>query len=131
MCFNFEENFLAWEKPGLAQYLLAFVCQAVLFWGIHSTIESGKFNIKTLISQWTNKTGTYDVDDLDRDEDVQQEEARIRKENTSSLAKTDSLIVKNLIKKYGNFTAVNNISFGVKRGEVKYFACQIKNSTKY
>ncbi|KAH9393545.1 ATP-binding cassette sub- A member 3, partial [Tyrophagus putrescentiae] len=107
----------AWEKPGLAQYLLAFVCQAVLFWGILSTIESGKFNIKTLISQWTNKTGTYDVDDLDKDEDVQQEEARIRKENTSSLAKTDSLIVKNLIKKYGNFTAVNNISFGVKRGE--------------
>lgn len=118
MCFNFEENFLAWEKPGLAQYLLAFICQAILFWGILSAIESGKFNIKTLISQWTNKTGAYDIDDLDGDEDVQQEEVRIRKGSVSSLAKTDSLIVKNLIKKYGNFTAVNNISFGVKRGEV-------------
>lgn len=119
MCFNFEENYLAWEKPGLGQYLLAFICQAILFWGILSIIESGKFSIKTLILQWTNKTAAYDVDDdLNGDEDVQQEEIRIRQGNISSLAKTDSLIVKNLIKKYGNFSAVNNISFGVKRGEV-------------
>lgn len=120
MCFNFEENYLAWKKPGLGQYLLAFICQAILFWGILSFIEFSKFNIKTLILQWTNKTAAYDVDDLNGDEDVQQEEIRIKQGSISSLAKTDSLIVKNLIKKYGNFSAVNNISFGVKRGEVNY-----------
>ena len=115
MCFNFEKNYFSWTKPGLGQYLFAFVCQALLFWIVLIFLEYGKFNLRSLLHIWSRKTSS--VDEIQGDDDVSLEEDRIRRRSFFTLAKTDAMIVQNLTKKYGNFTAVNNISFGVKRAE--------------
>ncbi|MDY7080240.1 MAG: ABC transporter ATP-binding protein [Chloroflexota bacterium] len=43
---------------------------------------------------------------------------RIRRERQDDVWDSDPIIVKNLTKRFGNFTAVDNISFTVKQGEV-------------
>lgn len=115
MCFNYEENYLSWNKPGLGQYLVAFACQAVLFWTMLTILEYGKFNLKSLGGLFSRKTS--DFEEIQGDDDVRAEEDRIRRRSFFTLAKTDSMVVQNLSKKYGDFLAVNDISFGVKRAE--------------
>jgi ATP-binding cassette subfamily A (ABC1) protein 3 len=51
------------------------------------------------------------------DEDVLLEEKRLESTGIEQLTESDALIIKNLTKNYGSFCAVDNISYGVRKGE--------------
>jgi len=63
-------------------------------------------------------TDNYNLDTaVKSDEDVLLEEKRLEKTSLVDLSQSDTLIIKNLTKNYGSFCAVDNISYGVRRGE--------------
>lgn len=118
MCLRFSENYLSWEKPGLGQYLFAFLCQALLYWSLVVVLELD-LQIHLPSRYRRHLTVKVEGDNVQSDDDdVQKEEERIKKGLQLTLPTTDSLVVQNVSKRYGNgFTAVRNLTFGVKRAE--------------
>jgi ATP-binding cassette subfamily A (ABC1) protein 3 len=56
-------------------------------------------------------------DSIPQDDDVEEERRRINKTSIDSLLKTDSLLLRNLSKTYGDYTAVKGVCVGVPRQE--------------
>lgn len=57
------------------------------------------------------------VDGKHEDDDVEEEKKRINANSITHLMETESVIIKNLTKFYGNFRAVNGISIGIASNE--------------
>ncbi|KPM06947.1 ABC transporter sub-family A-like protein 9 [Sarcoptes scabiei] len=110
-CLSFEENQWVWSKPGIGRNIVAFFLQFIagcLFLAFFESNLVKKF-------RWRKQTPHYDKSNFE--EDVVEERLRIQQTSLPTLCKTDSMIVKNIRKNYGNFEAVRDISFGVKHGE--------------
>jgi ATP-binding cassette subfamily A (ABC1) protein 3 len=121
---------LSWEKPGIGRILVFLVFQIVFYWTIIILIEFQVFrNIKYFFASFgskkkstnvTNKeiNSSYDFMVAEKpDEDVLLEEKRLESTGIEQLTESDALIIKNLTKNYGSFCAVDNISYGVRKGE--------------
>jgi ATP-binding cassette subfamily A (ABC1) protein 3 len=102
----------------------------VFYWTIIILIEYQVFrNIKYFFASFgskkkstnvTNKeiNSSYDLMVAEKpDEDVLLEEKRLESTGIEQLTESDALIIKNLTKNYGSFCAVDNISYGVRKGE--------------
>lgn len=121
-CFSFTEDYLAWESPGIGKYLIFMAIQTVVYFTFIFLVESGLLNqvFYFLTCKNDNSVGNSMVDlgeqgygDPDDDNDVKDEKRRINSTSLENLMKTDSLIIKNLSRTYGNLKAVRNISVGV------------------
>lgn len=113
----FEESYWAWESPGIGFPLVGFLIQAVIFWSILTLLESKIIKWSSISALWKAKPSINTKADTKQDDDVLSEEERICTKSSYDLSKSDTMIVKNVTKKYGKFVAVNNISFGVKKSE--------------
>ena len=107
-------------SPGIGGLLLWLCFQAVFYWVLIILIEYNVFrslrylfaNIKSDAKSDTNVGINEDLD-----EDVINESKRLQFTEFDKLAEDNALIIKNLTKNYGSFTAVDNISYGVRKGE--------------
>ena len=109
------------ESPGIGRLVILLLCQAIIFWGLILLIELNV--IRTIIELLIdlkdhilrafgrNRPKAHETEIFDPD--VMLEKERIEK----TALQTDTLIVRNLTKYYGDFLAVDHIYFGVKRGE--------------
>ncbi len=101
----------------------------VFYWTI-ILIEYQVFrNIKYFIASFGSKNkstnvtnneinSNYDLMVAEKpDEDVLLEEKRLEDTEIEQLTEKDALVIKNLTKNYGLFCAVDNISYGVRKGE--------------
>ena len=116
--YPWEKNYLSLNSPGIGQLLLWLSFQAVVYWIIIILIENNVFrSIRYLISRNGRKIGSDDATNDTIDVDVVNESTRLQSTEMSKLCKDNALIIKNLSKNYGSFTAVDNISYGVRKGE--------------
>lgn len=131
-CLKFEENTLSITFPGIGLQLIYAVLCALFYWTLLLLIELNyikmfsefvqrhknalKAKFACMKSRDESSEDLESVDDLPEDEDVVAEAKRVQ-----SLVPLkngpQSMIVKNLVKQYGEFTAVNNISYSVERGQ--------------
>ncbi|KAK3590749.1 hypothetical protein CHS0354_030989 [Potamilus streckersoni] len=119
-CFKYQDSFLAWESPGIGRLLIFMFFQGFFYFSLVFLIESGLFvRIICSVRNSVPAIAGFQVlqNDNATDNDVEAEKERINNTTLSILLQTDSLIIKNLTKYYGNFRAVNNISVGMQADE--------------
>ncbi|OWF51665.1 ATP-binding cassette sub-family A member 3-like [Mizuhopecten yessoensis] len=121
-CFSFTEEYLRWESPGIGKYLIFMVIQAIVYFLLIFLVESGMFNQLFYFLSGTaeNSVGSsmvameeQEYGKEEEDSDVRNERRRVNNTPLETLMQTDSLIIKNLSRTYGNLKAVQNISIGV------------------
>ena len=115
------------EKPGIGRLLLLYLLQAVVFWflivltelNVFSQLKAKYNDFKiNIMKKLTKKEILENVEIQETvDLDVSTESKRIEESDFNKLKETDALIIKRLAKYYGDFLAVDHISYGVKRGE--------------
>ncbi|XP_060570838.1 phospholipid-transporting ATPase ABCA3-like isoform X2 [Ruditapes philippinarum] len=120
-CFEFFDNFLAWEKPGIGRECLFMLLQGVVYFIIVLLIEFGVFT--RLSNMLRNRQpvavgSQVDIRGQQEDGDVAEEKRRINDTPVDQLMKTDSLILKNVNKIYrSGFQAVKGVSCGIPANE--------------
>ena len=126
-CFPWNENFFGTENPGIGRLLLLFVFQCIVFWSLIVLVENNV--VRHLNNLWIqfklylkkfgkNNTSEKELELIDTiDSDVNHESDRIDGSDLNKLFETDALIIKKLSKYYGDFCAVDHISYGVRKGE--------------
>jgi len=124
-CLYWNENYWSWDKPGIMKFVVFMIIHIFVQFFVLFLIESN-FSRKTihkLIKKNENQENTIDTQqseleklygDLEKDSDVCDEEKRVA---CLSSQNQEIFVVKNLKKKYSNFTAVKGISFGIKSSE--------------
>ena len=125
-CSEFEENYLAWAKPGIGRPITFMFFQSLLFFGCIFFAESGfasrlwqKAMIGSVESAERRNEEELRMGDVVRpelDSDVIVERNRVL--STPLVQLEDTLIIKELKKYYnGSFLAVDGLSLGVPMGE--------------
>jgi ATP-binding cassette subfamily A (ABC1) protein 3 len=127
-CLQWNENFMAWEKPGLLRFFVFMPIQFLLQFGLILIYEAGyfrevKYMIKSLFKK-DNNLGDLGVlrnqllmeeeyGDIKKDEDVINEEIRISNflSSANAASNKDIFIINQLTKYYQDFMAVKGISF--------------------
>ncbi|KAL3853548.1 hypothetical protein ACJMK2_017083 [Sinanodonta woodiana] len=119
-CFKYQDSYLAWESPGIGRLLTFMLLQGFIYFSLVFLIEYGRnVRITCLVRNVIpTRAGYQIVSNSDTtDVDVEEEKDRINKTTLDLLMQTDSLVIKNLTKYYGNLRAVNNISVGIPANE--------------
>ncbi|XP_012941784.1 ATP-binding cassette sub-family A member 3 [Aplysia californica] len=122
-CVNFDENYLAWDLPGIGSYLVFMAIQGVLYILLVLLIEFHVFQrIWYLIRGAPNmgmEPASYEqsAGGQAEDSDVAAERQRVNSSPASVLSNADSLLLVNLFKRYGTFVAVDHICVGVPEQE--------------
>jgi len=127
-CFPWNENYFGLENPGIGRLLILLGVQSIVFWILivlveYNVLRSLKYFLYQIKSNYLNKLKK--TEQLDEnvelfekiDEDVKAEYDRIDVSDMGQLSETNAMIIKKLTKYYGNFCAVDHISYGVRRGE--------------
>ncbi|KAH8887649.1 hypothetical protein GQ53DRAFT_725964 [Thozetella sp. PMI_491] len=113
---------LAANPGGILQYggpILYLIVQSIIFFGLLLWLDSG--NVGSTFQRLMQKRPHQNLDDPNgSDEEVANELARVTSTATggSGTSTTDGLRVMHLTKTFGSNTAVDNVTFGIKRGEV-------------
>ncbi|XP_055881820.1 phospholipid-transporting ATPase ABCA3-like [Biomphalaria glabrata] len=121
-CVKFQENYLAWEKPGIGSYLIFMAIQGAVYFTIVLLIEYHIFQRLWYLIRGAPDSGLEPLP-FDHaashveDSDVAAERQRINSTPASVLSATDSLLLVNLNKRYGNFVAVDHVCVGVPEQE--------------
>ncbi|CAG7823740.1 unnamed protein product [Allacma fusca] len=118
-CFT-DKGYYAWDEPGISKYLVRMSGLSALFMILLIIRETELMSkITRLFFRNKRKWANANSDDLElMDADVLAESQRINHCTLATLNSTDNLIVKGLTKTYkGKNTVVNNLNFGVKKGE--------------
>lgn len=122
-CLIFDTNYLAWETPGVGKYFVFMAAQGVFYMILVFLVEFGVISrIRYLICNRdppvvkSAEVGTTS-DAIPDDDDVEDERRRINKTGIDSLLKTDSLLLRNLSKSYGSYSAVKSVCVGVPQQE--------------
>ncbi|KAJ8730119.1 hypothetical protein PYW07_017157 [Mythimna separata] len=110
-CCVRENPYFDWEEPGIMRYLLSMCFSCVLFWFILMTIE-----YRLLQKLFTWKKTPPPVDESSLDEDVLREAERAGRVDAPRRAE-HALLANGLAKYYGNYLAVDQVSFSVNDGE--------------
>ncbi|KAM7204918.1 hypothetical protein V8F20_003380 [Naviculisporaceae sp. PSN 640] len=105
--------------------ILYLILQSLILFGILVWVDGGNVGagLKRLFSRGGKQGGVEDP--AVSDEEVAQELSRVKSSASGAVAgekgavgSTDGLRVVNLTKSFGKFTAVDNVTFGIQRGEV-------------
>ena len=125
----YNENYLAWENPGIGRPLFFMFCQFVVCFVFLFFVDSG-LSKKLRESITACLMGPDEQDPLGSDDsvpltahgvnedgDVKAEQDRIMSTTVEQLKSTDSLLLAQVKKYYGNFLAVDQLSLGVPQGE--------------
>ncbi|XP_045164403.2 phospholipid-transporting ATPase ABCA3-like isoform X2 [Mercenaria mercenaria] len=115
-CFEFFDNFLAWEKPGIGRECLFMLLQGIFYFSIVLLAEAGI--LRRIANLCTNRTPVSVGSQVNvrghEDSDVAEENRRINDTPIENIMTTDSLILKNVSKVYGSgFHAVKGVSCGI------------------
>ena len=109
------------ETPGIGELLIWLAFQTVFYWIGILLVEYNVFrNIKyyfenrKIEDQFNDINGNHHNEHID--EDVLSEAKRLEKTDLELLSE-NALLIRNLRKNYGTFCAVDNISYGVRKGE--------------
>ncbi|KAL8611831.1 hypothetical protein ACOMHN_041293 [Nucella lapillus] len=132
-CLEFETDYLSWDSPGVGKFLIFMFLQGLLFMTIVLVTELSLFDRLASCLRGNKKNcknadvspvplsviNGVDVsnDVMLEDSDVVAERNRLYRAQGNDAAKSDSLMLMDLHKSYGNFTAVNNICLGVPEQE--------------
>ncbi|KAK6174033.1 hypothetical protein SNE40_017383 [Patella caerulea] len=115
-CRKYETNYLSLNRPGIGLYVLMMAVQSVLYVSITLCIEGRipqriwYFIRPNQHESIINPAYTY-YGGQQRDSDVVTEANRVQ--NMDMDRPTDSFILNDLYKRYGNFVAVDHISVGI------------------
>ncbi|XP_067683951.1 phospholipid-transporting ATPase ABCA3-like isoform X2 [Haliotis asinina] len=122
-CYQFNENFLAWDSPGVGRYVLFMLLQGVVYMSVTLFIE---YQVPQRIwyafrPQETEApqpcVPTFGaMQQVPEDGDVLIERQRID-QLSIGVGDSDALVLKDLYKRYGNFVAVDNLSVGIPEKE--------------
>ncbi|RUS82911.1 hypothetical protein EGW08_009334 [Elysia chlorotica] len=123
-CASFDENYLAWEQPGIGSYLLMMLCQGIFFLIIVMLVEYRVFQkfwylIGGLFTKsFASRTqGPFATEDSDVAAENERVNAIANSLHTFKEESADSLLLVNLYKSFGSLVAVNGISLGVPEQE--------------
>lgn len=121
-CFPNTSNYLDTTYPGIGIYILLLCIQGFVYFVILFMIEANVFGRCMYSLKNGNKASVADmnesvIDGKHEDDDVEGEKKRINSNSITHLMETNSVIVKNLTKFYGNFHAVKGISIGIAPNE--------------
>ncbi|CAG7827997.1 unnamed protein product, partial [Allacma fusca] len=119
-CVKYQPSYYSWEPFGIGKNVLS-----LFLWGLLSImgvviVESRIFHKIRAICQWRNEweeVHSISEEENPLDDDVSKEAQRINSQSLSRLGKQDNLILRNLTKVYGKFTAVNHLTLGIQQGE--------------
>ena len=120
-----NENYLGWKANGIGRMLFFMFIQSVVYFSIIFLAESSlgmrlRYCLTNCFSR-NHLTGMDNEMMSDEitivDDDVQKEEQRVINKPVQFLTKTDLVVMKNVTKRYGNFTAVDDIGVGIPGGE--------------
>ena len=121
ICFKFQDNYLAWEYPGCGKYFVLMAVQGILFFLLLFLIESSilqqMFRFLLTKAQFSSLDLSESQQENAEDSDVRDERERINTTDVNTLINSDSIVIKNLIKYYDNFLAVDNICVGIAQQE--------------
>lgn len=120
-CLIFDKNYLAWEIPGVGKYFVFMAAQGFFYMILVFLVEFGVISrIRYLICNREPIAVSFETsvnDAIPEDDDVENERRRVNKTSIDSLLKTDSLLLKNLSKSYGSYTAVRGVCVGIPQQE--------------
>ena len=117
-------NYLSWTFPGVGRLFVFMILQGIVFFLILYVIETdivGRL-LKAMTSNRVGQTMRTEMNTdgdgkISEDSDVADERQRIQSNPIQELVKTDSVVIQDLTKLYGNFVAVNQLSIGVSQKE--------------
>ncbi|XP_071081916.1 phospholipid-transporting ATPase ABCA3-like [Haliotis cracherodii] len=122
-CYEFTENFLAWDSPGVGRYVVFMLFQAVVYMSVTLFIE---YQIPQRIWYAFRPQETEEpqpsaslfspMQHVPEDGDVLSERQRID-ELPIGIGNSDALVLKDVYKRYGNFVAVDHLSVGIPEKE--------------
>ncbi|KAF8771560.1 ATP-binding cassette sub-family A member 3 like protein [Argiope bruennichi] len=123
-CIPWEENYFAIASPGIGKQLIFFAIQAVLFTYILVLCERNfirylRYKIKghkITPTSIPTLSESIEVENIE-DDDVRAERLKIQSIALPDLFLCNHLVIREVTKQFGNFTAVNKLSFGVRKGE--------------
>lgn len=138
-CVYYNKNYLGWEKNGIGRMLIFLSIQGVMYFIILLFVESNLF--KSIIYYFKSgkaedrdshlspsettpllqgerplmayQSRQHQISQIQEDSDVAAERERLAKSHLL----TDSLILQEVTKYYGQYLAVNHISVGIPQGE--------------
>uniref|UniRef100_A0A7N4V510 ABC transporter domain-containing protein n=1 Tax=Sarcophilus harrisii TaxID=9305 RepID=A0A7N4V510_SARHA len=124
LSIKYEDDFYAWETPGIGKFLISQVASGFFFFKLLLFIEANiLWRMKILLSHLFRARNWAQVhskeSDFSIDEEVEQERKKIE-ESFSELLQSTPLVIKQLTKVYGRrvrLLAVNRISLTVQKGE--------------
>ncbi|KAK6172501.1 hypothetical protein SNE40_016137 [Patella caerulea] len=113
-CKQYQSNYLSLNRPGIGMYILFMAIQSVFFSTITLCIEGQIpqriwYSIRPI--QEGMEPGVVIPGGQQKDSDVASEAERVQ--NMDMGQQTDSFILNDLYKRYGNFVAVDHISVGI------------------
>ncbi|GIY69232.1 ATP-binding cassette sub-family A member 3 [Caerostris extrusa] len=124
LCIPWLDNYFSLETPGIGKQLIFFSVQAVLFTTILVLCERNfirylRYKVKgRKITPTKIPTLSEDIEvETIEDEDVRLERLNIQNIPLPDLFLYNHLVIKEATKHYGSFTAVDKLSFGVRKGE--------------
>lgn len=125
-CLPINSNYLGWKADGIGRMLVFMAIQSILYFSLLLMIESAtmrrlRYYLTNSSSKNVSLTGV-DNEAMSNmitttDDDVENEHYRVTKTPIPYLVKSDLVILSDVVKRYGNFTAVDRIAVGIPRGE--------------
>lgn len=123
-CFPWQEDFFAWQTPGIGRIVAFLLVQAAVYWLVVTAVEMNLFRaLKYAFCSGKVRPAGAATEEAalsmaaPEDDDVVAERRRIAQLDLSRPQGDDVMVVKELTKSYGELVAVDGLSFGVKRGE--------------
>ncbi|KAK7101994.1 phospholipid-transporting ATPase ABCA3-like [Littorina saxatilis] len=126
VCFDFTEDYMRWEAPGIGRYLVFMALHGAVFLALTLMVEyniiqrlCNCFSCFNRRARSTSGQPFFINGDAttSEDDDVAAERRRINASPASVLSQRDSLLLVNLFKQYGNFVAVDHTCVGVPEQE--------------
>lgn len=116
LCFPFEENYLAWDVPGIGRYLLFLGIQGLLYWALVFLVEYGF--VRRVWYVIRPPEGFYsEPSPISEDSDVAEERERVNSSGIGELSRVESLVLHDVTKSYSGYVAVEKISVGIPQNE--------------
>lgn len=124
------DKLFSFSETGIGLDLITMLLTGIISYGILIIIELGSIKIlKMFILKHLRRARKSDNDDsTSMDNDVLAEKIRIEQMTDVEL-KTQAMVLKNVSKDYGKFTAVKNVSFSVRGFVVVVFASFLTESS--
>ena len=127
-CVTYNENYLGWGAGGIGRELIFMAIQGVAYLTLLAPIESGVIRQLWYKISQSGKSGSHSqgsnyrqlsrsMSEVQEDDDVTNERDRVTMAPLVDLIDSNSLVMIQLTKRYGNTLAVDRLSIAVRKGE--------------